>query len=636
LYGYAGKLLFVDLSSGTVKVVDLDKSIINDFIGGFGGNVKLVAELSEPWVNPFSPRSYVALGVGPLVGTLAPGSSKISVVCRFPLTETFGFASSGGFFSVMMKAAGYDHVVVTGRARKPVYLGILDGNVDLYDASDLWGMDVYQTTNALRRMHGSCGVLAIGKAGEKLVRFSVAVMDSCSSLGRGGLGAVLGAKNLKAIVARGEKGVEVADRRFLEKALSLIDRIRSGRMYKSWIKFGSMLGWEFRTGMIGGLPYDNWRRLMSEKEAESKFGPKVFIERVRKRVFACPSCPVGDRLTVNVEECGEICMHQFLGPAYAFGVRCQVGGGKEISYCYYLANKYGLDYVTLASTVELVRLLRERHVLKVDVDGSSGFEETVSLIKMISSREGLGDVLAEGPVFAARKLGGGLVERVIHVKGMDPQIDGRFIFGTEAFEEVVSPMGGHYISGLSPTLAFGSSVSKLRKFCVKIGVPPEALNRIFMPSFNVAKMTRYVEDWYATLTSLGVCCRQQVAQSYSVMDLADLYTLATGVKRSSRELLRAGERSWNLLKLLNVREGFSRKDDIFPERWLKEPLTGCGTQLVLTDYYKVRRIGLKDAEKLLDDYYLERGWDPETGTPTEEKIRELKLTRIARKMGAIG
>ncbi|MEM2829168.1 MAG: aldehyde ferredoxin oxidoreductase N-terminal domain-containing protein, partial [Candidatus Jordarchaeales archaeon] len=209
----------VDLSKRKVKSVELSESLIDFFLGGLGGNLKLASDLTERWVHPYSPDAYLVLGVGPLVGTMAPGAVRVSAVCKFPLTETYGFASGGVVFGLMMKAAGYDHVVIKGRSKKPVYLDVFDGGAEILDAGDLWGRDVYDVTEELQGRYGPCGVLTIGRAGEKLVRFSVAIMDSCSSLGRGGMGAVMGSKNLKAVVVRGEGGVEVADEKaFSEKA----------------------------------------------------------------------------------------------------------------------------------------------------------------------------------------------------------------------------------------------------------------------------------------------------------------------------------------------------------------------------------------------------------------------------------
>ncbi len=635
VYGYAGKVLLVDLSKRKVNEVELNENLIDLFIGGLGGNLKLIADFTSSWIHPYSPDSCIVFGAGPLVGTVAPGAAKVSAVCKFPLTETYGFASGGGIFGLMMKATGYDHIVIRGRSSKPVYLGVFDNGVEIFDAKDLWGRDVYDVTGELQRKHGACGVVTIGVAGERMVKFSVAIMDLCSSLGRGGMGAVMGSKKLKAIIVRGEKSVEVADgQRFYDKALEVLERIYSNPHYETWVKFGSMTCWEFRTGVIKAWPCNNWRELMPSKDVEALFGPRVFVEKVKEGTFSCPSCPVGDRVVTKIEEDGKVCMSQFFGPAYAFGVRCRVGDGKKIAYCYYLANKYGLDYVTLASTVELVRVLRERKCMKDDF-GDEGLEETVNLIRIISLREGLGDVLAEGPIRAAMKFGGGILEEIVSVKGMDPTLDGRFNFGTEAFEVIVNPMGGHYISGFSPTFMVGASVNKLRSFCARIGVPEEAMRRIFIPFFNVARMTRYIEDWYATLTSLGICCRQPIAQAYSATILAELYTLATGRKLSPRGLLKRGERVWNLLKLLNVREGFSRKDDVFPERWLKEPLKGCGIRMSLMDYYRTKRIEVNEAEKLLDDYYAERGWSPENGIPIESKLVELDLFSVAREMRLI-
>jgi len=225
-YGYAGTILYVDLTSGQIRKEPLDIDVARKYLGGAGVNYKLACDLIKPGEDPLSPDSPIIIGVGPLVGTIVPSAGKVQVTVKFPLPASedgrycVSTATSGSDkFGCMLKNAGYDHVVITGRAKGPVYLKIVDDDVEICDATDLWGRkDIYETTDELNDRHGSCGVFAIGRAGENLVRFSMAFCDFRRHLGRSGLGAVMGSKNLKAVVVRGTKGIKVKDSRRLMKA----------------------------------------------------------------------------------------------------------------------------------------------------------------------------------------------------------------------------------------------------------------------------------------------------------------------------------------------------------------------------------------------------------------------------------
>ncbi|MFC1859029.1 aldehyde ferredoxin oxidoreductase C-terminal domain-containing protein, partial [Thermodesulfobacteriota bacterium] len=298
-----------------------------------------------------------------------------------------------------------------------------------------------------------------------------------------------------------------------------------------------------------------------------------------------------------------------------------------------LCNRMGLDEQSVGGVINFaVQLYQEGILSKEDTDGMElvpGFATAQALIEKIAAREGFGEVLADGVLAAARKIGRGAEAYAVHIKGMEYLIDGRCILNPEAFGEVVDPRG-HQIAAESITMAPGVAPETIRRFNERIGVPPEAQERIFADGMHVGLEARYVEDWWALASSLPVCFAHPVIRMFSLELIAELYGSLTGIALSPEELLRTGERGRNLQRALNVREGFSREDDVFPEAWFKPLPAGDGSAtLKLMDYYKTRELTREDAYKLLDDYYENRGWDIATGIPSQAKLRELGLDQVA-------
>jgi aldehyde:ferredoxin oxidoreductase len=600
--GYAGSGLWVDLSTGAIKKESLDPDLVSRFVGGSGFTNKLAYDLIDTEVDPLSPENVVIIGSGALSGTLAPGSAKVTATTKLPINNAIGTPFGGGF-SHLLKFAGYDYVVITGRAEKPVYLKIMDDNVSLVDAGDVWGKDIFETTDLLREKHGAeSSVIAIGQAGENLVRISFALVDKFGTLGRGGLGAVFGSKNLKALVVNGTKGVSIADAEsFVEIAESVRHKMLKYPLRKEWLKFGPGIGSIVFSNILGTYRY--WGEVLIRDE-DSPDQLEVWT-KIYKSGHSCPTCLLNCRALVELEE-GEYAgltvptsnITLSTGWAGRYGDTFDLSRSvKFLDLC----NRYGLDILSAGSLIDYaIDLYQDGIITKEDADGQElNWDATtvLDLIEKICRREGLGDTLADGLIPISKRFGKRAEERVVAIKGQEPFGDPR-----------------HQLIGWELT------------GCVN----PEALDRICYSSteFNLARLMKFAEDWYSVYSCLGICIRQPIMLNYDPQEAAQLYTSATGIDITPEELHKAGERAWNILKAANVREGFTRKDDRFPDKFL-EPLKAGDKEIKLMNYYRTKELTRDDVEKMFDDYYDERGWDIEKGIPTKQKLEDLDLKDVA-------
>ena len=648
-FGFAGNILYIDLDSGSTRKEPLDPELIKKFTGGWGINHKLAYDLIPPDVDPYSADNKIIFGVGPFVGTTVPGSSKIFVTSKFPVGGAFTGASGGGALGIMLKSSGYDHVVISGQAEKPVYLKICD-DLEICDATDLWGKDAIETENELRRRHEPCSILPIGQAGENLVKFTVGQIDNAGTIGQGGLPSVMGSKKVKAIVAvQGTKGVKVADRRKLNK---LVDQVTK-----------RMMSWHGRKHLIaGGLggsflaSRGDWPvsaknmtelnfRSPEELEHYTNFA-KIYSKS--RKTLACPSCPMGDKEIVKIRE-GKYAGTEFQGNsicsisgevAFAQAVvqdmpesGAERGIGRlrrELEYADML-DRYGIDFITFDRLMSLVVYLYEQGIITREDTGGielkENWETAEKLARMTAYREeGFGDMLAGGILGVIQRLGKG-EEQGYHIKGVGNFYEPRFTgMGTMEFASITSPRGSQYIPGSNgaPSYNLKWRVEQWIKESQKRSFPEEAIQRIFSSSsFNVGRLVKWTEDWYSALNSVSLCCRYFVIMAYNATTIAALYQAVTGLEMTEADLLKAGERAWNLYKVLNARAGFDRKNDKAPEAWFR-PCKSEEKDYSLTDYYG-NPLNRDDVERLLDDYYDERGWDKKRGIPTPDKLKGLGL-----------
>ena len=614
LGGFAGKILTVNLTDRTVTKEPLDDHLAEKFLGGLGMNVKLGYDRIKPGVDPLSPENVIILGVGPLVGTSLPGASRVYTLTKLPESGSIGWSGGGGVvFGYAFKNAGYDHLVIQGRADRPVYIKIVDDDVRICDAGPLWGKGVQETVDELVKGVGEgAGAIGIGQAGENRIAFSMAFIDGFSTLGRGGLGAVMGSKNLKAIVAKGSGAVRVTDRkRFKTRNKGLTDKIRNYPYLKEWQDLGMIQSFPF-------VPADTYRK-------------------IRKRKVACVSCPFGDKDIVEILDgehkglvkCTTSVVNLFMPAIYGFE------DYRDLIKCVSVIDDYGMDMFEFFGILSFAKDLYEKGIIPKElIDKEIRVNSLASMVtwaQKISLRQGLGNILADGFRGILREYGQAAEQHAPPlIKGMLPYVntDGPLpwnLFGTMELGQALEPRGPHVGSSGSPTYFAKRPLDVFPKHLKRMGVPQEAVDRILQglgsqdkePDLKVGRLLSYSNNWFTVLGSLGVCARAQVNRFYDAALCADLYQAVTGIETSLEELMKRADRVWTLLRMANVRQGFGRKDDTIPQKWYKDA--------PFQEYLTENPLSAEEYERMIDDYYDERGWDIKTGIPTERKLKELQL-----------
>ncbi|MBD3227758.1 MAG: hypothetical protein GF329_06180 [Candidatus Lokiarchaeota archaeon] len=626
-YGYTGNILEIDLKNKKQEIEKLGYKEVERFIGGFGINTKIAADIIDPKVDPLDSENPIIIGTGPLVGTIIPGASRIVGTTKFPASDVITSVCGSTSFGMNMKLSGYDHVILKNKSNRPVYLEITDEYVKFHDASSLWGRDIYETTDDLRAKHGYCGVIAIGAAGENLVKFSMTLVDKFSTFGRAGLAAIMGSKKLKAIIVKGKKGIKIARRKeFWRLYKKLFKRIKNYPKRKEWQKLGLM-----KSAPLGML-----FAASGEKEKAKQCSNKIYLKKLKKHRFACPSCPLGDKDVVEIKEgkfSGLINYSSSVLNAFLLLTLKGLKTYDQAIKAFDTIQSHGLDAMTINQYLEFCTDLYQKGVLTKENTGIELKKDLQTLLKvcdMIVKRKGFGDILADGWKKLIEKFEDYEKDMLI-VKGVEQIFDPRMVrLGTMEFEQVVNPKGAHVASGGSPTyFSPGRPLDSFKTHFRRMGIPEEAFDRIFDPpkeemGINVGRLTRYSEDWYTVLTSLCICARAQINRFYSLNSVTKFYNVTTGFDFSPEDIRKAAERSWNLMKILNTNIGFDRTNDRFPESWF-ETLKFGKLELKLLDSYAGVEITRDIAEQLIDDYYDERGWDIKTGIPTTKKLKELDI-----------
>jgi len=636
--GYAGNILYVNLTTGKIKREPLDTAVAKKFIGGWGMNAKLAFDNIKPGYGPFDAQNALIFGAGVLAGTSSPSASKAFLTTKDPTSGTISTAVGGYSFGAQMKWAGYDHIIVTGKAKKPVYIYIKDDNIVIKDASKIWGKDLFESYDVLRKEYGgTCTIASIGPAGEKQVTISEVYVNKVVTLGRS-FGGVFGSKNLKAIVVEGTKGLAVADpEKFKGTVDGCVASFMSDPMREQWTKLALhfVVPLWFKAGHL--FTWEHGRATMPADEGMRIFGPEPYM-KIKKSTLACVACRSGDKATFELKE------GKYAGSSMALScpvdmgyyLKLKIGDINQLAKIMELTNKYGVDAVTFSGVLDWLIDLYERGIItKADTGGIElklgDFDTYLKLLEMTAKRAGFGEVIASGWLGAAKKISKGVEKHAIIMKGGDPDFDGRVSFGVETFGSCTNPRPAHDMPVGGLTIAMGRKPDFFKKVSKTMGFPDEADARIFSDTgFNLGRFSALYENWCTVINSFGICFRMQSTRLYSPEIVANLYTTATGVKITPAELLEAAERAYNMYRVINVREGFTRKDDRLPERWLNEPLRiGNQKDVPLMDYFKTKTISPADVEKTLDDYYDEHGWDKATGIPTKKKLLKLGLDEAA-------
>lgn len=613
--GFGGRILYVDLTRGEVKTVPLDYRTAEEYVGGLGLSIKIAGDEIPPGTDPLSPENRIVLGAGPLVGTNVPASSRFYAVTKLPSSGTVGWCGSASSFGARLKNAGYDHLVIGGKAEAPVFVKIEDDEVKILRADKIRGLGISEATKSLWDEFGwDFGLVAIGQSGENLVPYSLAYSDRISTLGRGGLGAVMGSKNLKAIMVRGSRGVRVADRkRYNKLKKGLFNEIRDYPYLKEWQELGLLKSFPV-------VPVDTYRR--------------IFDRRI-----ACISCPVGCKDVVKIvdgEFEGEVfhsssAVNLFSPKIYGFADH------REAAKLVSMLDEYGIDMFEFFGVMKFAQILSEEGIIgggsaRPEIDVGS-FKSMGAWAKKVALREGPGDLLARGFNGIIDKLGEE-ARRLAPplIKGMHPYAGPGSalpweLFGTMELGQVLDPRGPHVGSGGSPTYFARRPLEVFPKHMARMGIPEEAFPRIIegynLPDgekrLRMGRLLRYSHGWFAMLGSLGICARGQVNRFYNASLCAELYGAVTGIETNLQKLREGVDRAWTCLRIINLREGLGGDDESAPGKWFDPP--------PFKDYLTGEALTPEEVREMIGDYYDEWGWERESGAPTDESIERLGLER---------
>ncbi|MCL2121567.1 MAG: aldehyde ferredoxin oxidoreductase family protein [Clostridiales bacterium] len=595
---WKGTILRIDLANGVIRKEALNMKDAQDYVGARGLASKYLADEVDPLVDPLSPDNKLIMMTGPLTGTAAASGGRYEVVAKAPLTGTIGAANSGGYFGPELKYAGYDGILFENASPKPVYLYINDETVELRDASTLWGKTVFETTDALNEICGeSFKIACIGPTAENGCLFAGVMNDKHRAAGRGGMGAVMASKNLKAVAVRGTGGVSVA------RPKGFMDAITNARaMLKAHPVGGSglpALGTQVLVNIInesGALPTRNFRDGAYFDEADATGGESL-AEKYLVKNKGCFGCSICCGRVTRVPDgpfksSGE-------GPEYeagwSYGADCGVSDLAAICKANFLCNEYGMDPITLGATIACAMELAEMGAIpKEDIGYELRFGDAnaiVDLTEKTGKNEGFGKILKLGSYRLAELYGHPELSMSVKKQEM-PAYDGRALQGM-GLEYATSNRGGCHVRGyLTSPEVLGVPI-KVDPFETE-GKP--ALLKLF-------------QDLTALIDSLGVCLFTTFG--LGLPELAAQYREAVGSDESDEEILKKGERVWNLEKRFNIAAGVEK--DSLPPRLLNEKLPGGAA---------AGRVSLLN--EMLGEYYLLRGWD-EDGVPTGEKIAELGI-----------
>lgn len=612
MFAYAGKILRVDLTTGKVSTEPLTEQMAKNYVGGIGLGIRLLVDNSKPGTDAFSPDNPLIFATGPLSGTMGPTAGNgYAVVSKSPSTGGVGEAKAHGFFGPDLKRAGYDAVIITGKAERLSYLWIDDENVQIMNAEHMKNKSPYETDTEIRDELGDyyIRVSAIGEAGEKLNRFAAIINDEFRAIGRTGMGAVMGSKNLKAVAVRGTKDVNVANMDGFKEFVKMIHERMKGPATKKYKTLGTPEN-VLVLNSLSALATRNWTN--ATFEGADKVSGEYLNEHYVKKIVGCATCGMRcDHIAVVPEGpyAGSTSRLEF-ECLWAMGPLCGVDRLDAIIEAMRIVNEYGMDGISIGVVVAFAMDLYEHGIItKEQTDGIElnfgNAEALIAIIHKIGKREGwLGNALAEGVAKAAEIIGGDAPKYACHIKGLElPGYDLRTL-KTAALGFSVSFRGAcHLRNG-----AYSPDVKgKVNRFKIEAGR---------------GKMITDESKMYNIIDSLIVCKFSRGTYYDGWKDLANYYTLATGISMTPDEMTQAGDRIENLARLFNIREGKgTRKYDTIPWKIKNVPVPDEGPAKGVCVSEEEFQIGL-------DDYYASRGWT-EDGIPTVEKLNSLGLGDLA-------
>ena len=614
---YKAKILRVNLTDHLARQEEIPSEVIKHFIGGAGTGIKYLFDDVKWGIKPLDPENKIIFSVGPLTGTSIPSTSRMAVIGKSPLTNAVGLALTGGYFPAEMKRAGYDLMIFEGRAEKPTYVVIKDGEVSFRSAAAIWGTYTTDCQQIIKdELHDqNYRIVCIGPAGENLIKIAC-IINERRAAGRKGLGAIMGSKNLKAIAVRGTRPVFVSSEKKLRAALKemKIAMKESPVLYPIFSKYGTSRGVNNHC-REGIFPAKNWT-------ATGEFMPadRIGVEARQTRKIGqngCFNCPV---------ECGQLSLARTgvysgvlaEGPEYetmySFGGQTGVDNLDSIIACDRLSDELGLDTISAGVAIGFAMELFERGILKTQDTGGldlrfGNHEAMFELLRKIGYREGLGDLLSNGVKIAAEKIGMGSEKYAMHVKGLElPGYDVRGLLA-QGLNFATSFTGGDHNRGYAIQELFGAKV-------------PFPVDRF--STENKGALTKWNQDVRAATSDAPTMCVfifDMALYSVALRNTANLLEAVTGFSYTPDEVMQVGERISNVARAFNVREGFGRAQDTLPNRIMTERLRQGAS--------KGHLISKEDLNLMLNEYYHARGWDLSSGKPNRTKLTELGLTYVA-------
>jgi aldehyde:ferredoxin oxidoreductase len=615
--GYTGKVLRVNLTDQTAKEEDLSVNMAKNFIGGAGFGIKYLFDEVKKGADALGPDNKLIFAPGPLSGTDVPCASRMAVTAKSPLTGAVGMALSGGQFPVELKFAGYDVLIVEGKAEKPTYVWIKGGEVKFRSAKKLRGMKTTDTQQIIKNELNDQNVriACIGPAGENQIK-TACIINEWRAVGRKGLGAVMGSKNLKAIAIRGDKEVPVAYKeKFKEARRAFQAAMKASEvLYPAFAKWGTPMVVD-HTCAMGIFPTRNFTAT-GEYDPTDKLGTEVQGTRNIGKEH-CYGCPVGCS-QLKLAQTGPYAGILTEGPEfetmYAYGGATGVENIDAVIAADRLADELGIDTISSGVAIAFAMELYEKGILTNEDTGGmelnfGNHEAMITILKQMAYREGFGALLADGVKVAAEKIGKGSEKYAMHVKGLE--LPGYDVRGAKAhgLNYATAYTGADHCRGYAFQEIFGAPI-------------PEEVDRFAVE--GKGRLTKWNQDVRTACTDAPPMCgflMDMAVPHMATRNTADLLTAVTGLDFTPEGVHQVGERINNLAAAFNVREGFTRADDTLPERLMTEPLKGGAS--------KGHFISKDELDQMLDEYYTERGWDVTTGAPTREKLAELGIEYAA-------
>ncbi len=640
-YGYNGKILHVNLSTGEFMVEKPSESFYRKYLGGAALNMHYMLKETKARIDPLGPKNVLCLSVGVTTGAPVSGQSRMTSTAKSPLTGAIGDAQSGGFFPAEMKFSGFDAFIIKGKSPTPVYLWVHDGKYELRDASQLWGKVTGDVESNIRQELGdeAIEIAQIGPAAEKGVRYASIINNCNRANGRTGMGAVMASKNLKAVAVRGKNGknnFKMADKQAIAKLTKYAAKIfpeSSGVLMRKYGTAATTGGQQ----SVGGLPtrnfnsgvFDEWEKIDGTTMYETILKGADEGKQNRFGNDTCYACTVKCKRVVEITEGPYKVNPRYGGPEYettsAFGSYCGVSNLAAVAYANQLCNQYGMDTISCGATIAWAMEAYEAGKLTLkDTDGIElkfgNTEAMVKMTEMIAKAEGFGKVLGMGSYAAAKALGRGTEEYLTTSHKMEAPAHMPQLKRSLALIYAVNPFGADHESSEHDGPIEGNNVNypdRMSKIGFTKPMEPRSLGA------DKVRYARITQHLYSAMNSVNVCVFVYGAswQLLGPQELCDLISGVSGWDMSIDELLQVGERSVNMQRAFNHREGIGREQDTLPDKMLNKALKGGKSNGLF--------VNRQQFAAALDEYYRQNGWNEKTGIPSRDKLEELDLSWVA-------